>query len=171
MKQQVQNGIRFVRRMWCENSAWNVLDPWELYWDIFGPFHVDTTKACETKSLGFFCFPPRNMWWHREDVYPKWFFPAKPTGLFSRCQIGCHGNLKELRDDGWFWVYGETAAFSLSQTNGHGSRLPKNVFDMKTKLYDIQRCKNFKGFHFLLSYCVDVFTVRVKRGRCNKMDV
>lgn len=59
------------------------------------------------------------------------------------------------------------------QTNRHGSRLSKNVFDMKTKLYDIQRCTIFKVFiclytHFL-SHCVDAFTVHVKRGSCNKM--
>lgn len=69
--------------------AWKV---WTLG-DIFGPFHADTVPF--NQKLRLLCFPPRNM-----DVYPKQFFSAKPTGLFSRCQIGCHGNLKELRDDG-----------------------------------------------------------------------
>ncbi len=99
-------------------------------------------KTCETKSLGYFAFHPgicdgiERMLIQSDSIQPNQlvFSPdAKSVAM---------GTWRSCEDDGWFWVYWETTAFSLSQTNSHGSRLSKNVFDMKTKLYDIQRCKN-----------------------------
>lgn len=143
--------------------AWKV---W-TFEDIVGPFHVDTFPF--NQKLRLLCFPPRNM-----DVYPKWFFSSKPTGLFSRCQIGCHGNLKELRDDGWFWVYWETATFSLPPNKQAWQQIIQKCFWYENQALWYPKMYNFfKVFiclytHFL-SHCVDAFAVHVKRGSCNKM--
>lgn len=85
-----------------------------------------------------------------EDVYPKGLFSAKPAGLFSRCQIGCHGNLKELRDDGWFWVYWE---------NHHALPTPNPPKNKQAWQQIIQKCFRYEKPSFMISKDVHFFKV------------
>lgn len=61
-----------------ENVTWKVFHgkygPLRIVMGYFWAFPCGYLLNQKLRLL--LLFPPRNMWWHREDVYPKWFFSA-----------------------------------------------------------------------------------------------